>query len=136
MDHAAQREYPAPMPNTETQGFWDAVKEGRFLLRYCSDCERGHWYPRAICPFCHSKKTLWKEASGKGTIYTYSVMRRAKVPFATAYVTLDEGPTLLTNLVDCDLDGLSIGMRVEITFVPSQDETLSVPVFRPLAPTQ
>ena len=67
-----------------------------------------HHYPRAICPFCFSDKTEWSEASGKGTIYTYSVMRRAPVPYAIAYVTLDEGPTMMTNIVDCDLDKLEV----------------------------
>jgi len=132
MNIAGKREFPAPIPNVETQAFWDAARGGRFLYRHCSHCERAHWYPRAICPFCHAEDTLWKQASGRGTIYTYSVMRRAPVPFATAYVTLEEGPTLLTNIVDCDLDGLYIGMPVEVCFAPTQSPDLFVPVFRPL----
>lgn len=133
MNNVSTRVFPAPMPNAETQAFWNAAKEGRFLIKHCSSCDRTHWYPRAICPFCHSDRTFWKEASGKGTVYTYSVMRRAQVPFATAYVTLEEGPTLLTNLVECDFDHLAIGMPVEVCFAPTQDDAFVMPVFRPAA---
>lgn len=133
MNTEAKREYPAPVPNVETQPFWDAAKEGRLLYRYCAHCKRAHWYPRDVCPFCHTGGTLWKQSVGTATIYTYSVMRRASVPFVTAYVTLDEGPTLLTNIVDCDFDTLSIGMPVEVCFVKTQAEDLYVPVFRPIA---
>lgn len=131
MSLVSTREFPAPVPNIETQPFWDAAKEGRLLIKHCADCGKVHWYPRAICPFCHSPKTLWKQASGKGTIYTYSVMRRAAAPFAAAYVTLEEGPAMLTNIVDCDLDALAIGMPVEVRFARTQSEDLLVPVFRP-----
>lgn len=132
MTTVSTREFPAPIPNVETQPFWDAARDGRLLIRYCSACDKAHWYPREICPFCHAGPTLWKQASGKGTLYTYSVMRRAAVPFATAYVTLEEGPTMLTNLVECDLDSLFIGMPVEVTFARTQSEQLFVPVFRPV----
>ena len=68
--------------------------------------------PRAHCPFCFSDNTGWQQASGDATIYTYSVMRRgAPVPYAIAYVTLAEGPTMMTNIVDCDLDGIRIGQE-------------------------
>ena len=89
--------------------FWDAAREGRFVVPVCSACGRAHWYPRAICPFCASDKIEWREASGRGTIYTFSVMRRVKEPYAIAHVTLAEGPTMLTNIVDCDFDGCASG---------------------------
>lgn len=125
------RELPAPIPNVETQAFWDAAREGRLLVKYCGDCGQAHWYPREICPFCHCRNTLWKQASGRGSVYTYSIMRRAPVPFATAYVTLDEGPCMLTHIVECDSDELAIGMPVEVCFAPTTSEALFVPVFRP-----
>ncbi len=98
------------------------------MIRCCVSCKQAHWYPRSICPFCGGE-TAWREASGKAAIYTYSVMRRAAQPFAAAYVTLDEGPTLLTNIVNCDFDKLSIGDRVSVVFVPAGAEGAVVPMF-------
>jgi len=109
----ADRKIPAPLPNLETQPFWDAAAEGKLLIKKCNACGEVHFYPRSICPFCFSDQTVWQQASGQGTIYTYSVMRRgAPVPYAIAYVTLAEGPTMMTNIVDCDLDGIRIGQNV------------------------
>jgi len=122
---------PAPTPDAESAAFWAAASEGRFTLRRCRACDRAHWYPRAICPFCMSADTHWVAASGRGVIYSYSVMRRAPIPYAIAYVTLAEGPTMLTNLVDCDFDRLAIGQSVALVFVPS-DGGPPVPMFRPV----
>ena len=83
-----------------------------------------------ICPFCFSDKTEWVEASGKGTIYSYSVMRRAPVPYAMAYVTLAEGPRMVTNIVDCDLDSIKVGQAVKLVFKPT-DGGPPVPMFTP-----
>jgi len=116
----AMRKIPAPKPNPETQAFWDATAQGRFLIRRCTACGKAHWYPRKACPFCWGEKTEWVEASGRGTIYSYSVMRRAAEPYVVAYVTLAEGPTMLTNLVDCDFDALAIGQEVRLKFSPSE----------------
>ena len=112
----AERKISAPAVNLETQPFWDATAEGKLLYKKCTACGEPHFYPRTHCPFCFSDKTEWVEASGQGTIYTYSVMRRAAIPYAIAYVTLAEGPTMMTNIVDCDLalahgTGGSLGTR-------------------------
>ena len=93
-------------------------------------CGKAHWYPRAICPFCASDKIEWRAASGKGTIYTYSVMRRAKEPYAIAYVTLAEGPTMMTNIVDCDFDALRVGQPVSVVFKDTENGP-PVPMFKP-----
>jgi uncharacterized OB-fold protein len=85
-----ERKLPAPATSQETQAYWDAATKGKLLVRKCTSCGQLHHYPRTICPFCFSDKTEWIEASGKGTIYSYSVMRRAPVPYAMAYVTLAE----------------------------------------------
>jgi uncharacterized protein len=116
----AIRKIPAPKPMPETQAFWDAAAQGRFLIGRCTGCGKAHWYPRKTCPFCWSEKTDWVEASGRGKIYSYSVMRRAPEPYVVAYVTLAEGPTMLTNLVDCDFDALAIGQAVRLKFSPSE----------------
>ncbi len=124
------RKIAAPPINAETQQFWSAAKEGRFLVKRCEDCGRAHWYPRAICPFCGSGRTAWVGASGRGTIYSFSVMRRADPPYAIAFVTLEEGPTMMTNIVDCDLDAIGIGQAVTLVFKPTE-EGGAVPMFTP-----
>ena len=126
-----QRVLKDPQPTAETQAFWDATKEGKFIVRTCSDCGKAHWYPRTRCPFCSSNKTKWVAASGKGTIYSYSVMRREDPIYVMAYVTLDEGPTMMTNLVDCDPDALTIGDPVEISFQKTTG-IYSLPMFTPM----
>mgnify|MGYP001041105815 CR=1 FL=1 len=125
------RKLPAPVPGLESQAFFEAAKDGKFLVRQCKACGKAHWYPRAVCPFCASEDTEWVEGSGKGTIYSYSVMRRAPEPFALAYVTLAEGPTMLTNLVERDFDALSIGQAVQIVFKQSDGGGPLVPMFKP-----
>lgn len=125
------RTLPDPPVTPESEPFVAAAREGRFLIRRCGQCGRAHWYPRALCPFCFGE-TNWEEASGCGTIYSYSVMRRVDPPYAIAYVTLAEGPTMLTNLVDCDLDALAVGQPVELAFRMSAGG-VPVPCFRPAA---
>jgi uncharacterized OB-fold protein len=127
----AERILPAPPVTPEGEAFWQAAQEGRLLVRVCTACGKPHWYPRAICPFCMSSATEWRAASGRGTIYSFSVMRRAAQPYAIAYVTLEEGPTMMTNLVDCDFDRLAIGQEVTVTF-KATDGGPPVPCFRPV----
>ena len=128
---ATQRTVPSPQPHPDTEAFWAAASEGRFLIRTCSSCGKAHWYPRPLCPFCRSPHTHWTSASGRGKIYTFSVMRRTETPYAIGYVTLAEGPTLLTNFVDCEFDHLAIGQDVKVVFVASAGGPM-VPMFRPL----
>jgi uncharacterized protein len=127
---AQDRKIAAPPINVETQAFWDAAAQGKLLIKKCTACGEPHFYPRNICPFCFSDRTEWVEASGNATIYTYSVMRRAPVPYAIAYVTLAEGPTIMTNIVDCDLDAIRCGRSVRLVFKPS-DGGPPVPMFAP-----
>ncbi|MDP6343504.1 MAG: Zn-ribbon domain-containing OB-fold protein [Alphaproteobacteria bacterium] len=127
-----ERSYPEPSINLETERYWQAAKDGVLLLKKCNDCGKTHFYPRAICPHCLGGDTEWYEASGRGRIYTYSVMRRAATPYAIAYVTLDEGVTMMTNIVECDLDGIEIGQEVEVTFRATEGDQ-ALPVFRPVS---
>ena len=116
--------------NPETVPFWDAAAQGKFLIRHCTACGRLHWYPRALCPFCFSDKTEWIDGPARGSIYSYSVMRRVPEPYAIAYVKLDDGPTMLTNIVDCDFDSLKAGQKVKLVFKTSP-EGLPLPMFTP-----
>lgn len=126
------RKFSAPTPDPETKPFWDAAGEGRLMLKRCEPCGQAFYYPRSICPFCFSDETTWEQASGEGVIYTFSIMRRTPTgPFAIGYVTLAEGPSMLTNLVDCDLDALRIGQAVKVRFEPTEGGP-PVPVFAPV----
>ncbi len=89
-----------------------------------------HHYPRSICPHCFSEVTKFVEASGHGVIYSYSVTRQAKLPYVIAYVTLDEGVSMLTNIVDVDVEKVRIGQKVRVKFV-AVDDGYAVPMFVP-----
>lgn len=130
MADMVQRKIPFSQANAETQPFWDAAKQGRLMVRTCTACGKAHWYPRAICPHCFSDRTEWREASGSGEIYSWSVMRRAPEPYAIAYVRLAEGTTMMSNIVQCDFDALKIGQKVKLVFIPSEEGT-PVPMFTP-----
>jgi uncharacterized protein len=130
-------ELAAPVPEVapELREFWAATAEGRLLLRRCTACGEAIWYPRPICPFCHSTATVWEQASGAGTIYTFSVVRRgagpyAGAPYVLAYVELSEGPRMMTNIVDCPVDDVRIGQPVELVFHRTE-EGMALPRFRP-----
>lgn len=125
----AERKIPAPMVNPETEPFWEAAKQGKFLLPHCVDTGKAFWYPRQVSPFTLGK-VEWKESKGMGTIYSVSVMKRAPEVYAIAYVTLDEGCTMMTNIVDCDFDKVAIGDRVQVTWKPAEDGT-PYPQFKP-----
>lgn len=126
------RKIPAPPVTIESKPFWDAATEGKFLIKRCNACGEAHWYPRAMCPFCFSDETVWEESPGEGVIYTYSVMHRSPTgPYAIGYVTLNEGPAVLTNFVDVPPDGLSIGQKVKVRFQETEGGP-PVPVFAPV----
>jgi hypothetical protein len=127
---AQARKIPAPPLNPEIQPFFDGAAGGKLLVKRCAACGQFHHYPRAICPFCGSARTEWTEASGRGVVYSFSVLRRASPPYAIAYVTLAEGPTMMTNLVDCDLDAIRVGQAVRVVFTPTEGGP-PVPMFTP-----
>src|SRR5215471_3503755 len=111
------RRIPPPPVTPETKRFWDAAADGMLLYGWCNACKESHYFPRSLCPFCFSDDVIWKEASGRATIYTYSIMRRDQsLPYVIAYVTLDEGPSLLTNIVDSKIDEVKIGAAVSVVF--------------------
>ncbi|MDB5874502.1 MAG: hypothetical protein JWQ07_3944 [Ramlibacter sp.] len=127
----AARKMPAPLMNPEAQPWFDATAQGRLTYKQCGSCGKSHHPPRSICPHCFSDATQWKTSTGLGTVYSCSVLRRGTpVPYCIAYVTLDEGVTMLSNLVDCDFDAVRIGMRVKVRFTEA-DGGAKMPVFAP-----
>ncbi|MFP6780530.1 MAG: OB-fold domain-containing protein [Gammaproteobacteria bacterium] len=118
-----------PVADIASEPYWEAARNGSLLLKHCDDCDETHYYPRPICPFCMSSNTSWIEASGSGLIYSWSVERRAPEPYAIAFVSLPEGPTILTAIVNADLDTLAIGQSVTLGFETRDDQP--VPVFSP-----
>jgi uncharacterized protein len=129
--------FDLPSPDVETKPFWDACREGKFLLRHCDACGRDHYYPRPFCPSCWSDTVSWREASGRGTLYTYSVVHvndlppfNERVPYVAAIVELDEGPKVMTNIEGVALDELRVDMPVVVAFKAISDD-VTIPVFRP-----
>ena len=110
--------------------FWLAAAAGRFLLPRCAACGPAPWYPRPVCPISAAADVRWIEASGRGRIYAFSALRKAAVPNIVAYVELDEGPVMMTNLVDCEMGALAIGQAVSVRFRVAR-EGRTVPVFAP-----
>ena len=127
---AKDRKIASPEPTVGTEPYWEGAAKGKLLLKHCTSCNKVHHYPRALCPYCFSDKLDWREASGKGKVYTYSVMRRAPEPYVIAYVTLDEGISMMTNIVDCDFDKVRIDQPVKVVFKPSENGQ-PVPMFTP-----
>lgn len=128
-NQASERNIPAAPANAESQRYFDAAARGTLLIGRCNACGQVHFYPRSLCPFCFSDNTEWVPAAGSGTIYSYSTSHRGvPIPYTIAYVTLDEGVTMMTNLVDCDVDKLEIGQRVRVVFKQA-DGGQHIPMF-------
>ncbi|SDH47660.1 hypothetical protein SAMN04487975_10532 [Planococcus glaciei] len=128
------RKMAVPEVHPEHKEYWEAAALGTLLIKQCDSCGEAHYYPRVLCPHCMSDNTKWNEAKGTGTIYTYSVMRKG-TPYAIAFVELDEGLRMMTNIVDCDLDTIHIGQKVKVAFKQSGDQDNPgpfVPCFTPI----
>lgn len=129
---------PIPSRGQHTAPFWEGAKAGKLMLPRCKECNRVHWYPRHICPFCHAMSLEWIEASGEGRIHTYAVQHRAfggwaqEVPYVTAYIDLAEGDRMMTVLRGVDAnrpESIEIGARVRVEFEPADDDT-HIPFWR------
>lgn len=119
----------SPQPWPETQEFWDNIRERRLMLQRCKATGKVFFYPRSQSPFTGQQDTEWVQASGKGKIYSFSVLPRAKPAYCLAYVTLAEGPTILSNIITANFDAIHIGQAVHLTFVESENGQL-IPMFR------
>ena len=133
---------PKPLPEiTElTAPFWQAAKEGRLVMQQCRSCSKYVWCPRPACTECGRDELDWRELSGRGTVYSFTIIRQIAgrvarafendIPYVIAWVDLEEGPRYYTNIVECPVDDVEIGMEVEVVFDPANDD-ISLPKFRP-----
>ena len=124
--------------NPDSKPFWDGVARAELQLQQCSACGAFRHPPSPICTQCLSDLHEWIRASGRGTVYTFTVVRQAlargwdeRIPYVVAVIELEEGPTYLSNLVDVDPETVTIGMPVEVTF-DERDGTATLPQFRPV----
>lgn len=128
---------PLPVPDHDTRPYWEAARRHELLIQRCRACGQHYFYPRSHCPHCLSDQTEWLRASGRGTVYSFTVTHRAphpgfadRVPYTVALIELAEGPRIMSNVVGCPPDDVRIGMPVEVDFEDVTPE-VSLPVFRP-----
>ena len=128
---------PLPRIDEESRGFWEACARHEIYLQRCRGCGATRFYPRVLCPVCLSSATDWVRASGKGTVYTFTVTHqnqapgfREEVPYVLAVVELAEGVRMMTNIVGCPPEDVRIGMPVEVVFEDVTPE-VALPKFRP-----
>ena len=137
-------DHPSPHASWETRGYWEGAGRGTLVLQKCRNCSLVQHRPRGVCAHCLKSADLEHfPASGRGEIYSYTVTEQNQAkgfaeacPYVMAYVTLEEGPRLLTVIVDCDPDVVTIGMPVAAGFVNQERddrEVFAIPVFRPSA---
>jgi|TARA_Y100001934_G_scaffold102343_1_gene125895 uncharacterized OB-fold protein len=132
---------PLPRPYQDTAEYWAAARDHHFVIQQCNSCGNYQFYPRGVCSHCLSSDLKWQEASGKGTVYSFSVNHRAPhpgfaddLPFVLAIVELEEGPRMMTNIVGCDPESVTIGMAVTVCFADVTDE-VTLPKFQPASET-
>ncbi|WP_151447053.1 Zn-ribbon domain-containing OB-fold protein [Lacisediminimonas profundi] len=124
-----------PVATDITRPYWDAAAKNSLVIQHCPACGKNQFYPRGFCISCLSPDIEWKECSGKGKIYTFTVNHRApnpymeqKLPYVVAMIELDEGTRMMTNIVDSPIAEVKIGKRVKVVF-EKISETMSLPQF-------
>ena len=114
---------PLPIPAAVSRPFWDGLREGVLRVQQFRDCRRHVFYPRSLCPHCLSETLEWVEVSGRGRLYSYTLVRRAMhpafqqdVPYVYAIVELEEGPRVTSNVVNCPLEALRVDMPLRAVY--------------------
>ena len=128
-----------PVIDAESATFWAGTRQKRLLIRHCNSCGRHHFYPRHACPLCWSDNCEWRPTSGKGRVYSYTVIHhndapafRELLPYIVAVIELEEGVRLTTNVVECTPEAIHVGMPVEVVYEHLTDD-VTLPQFRPRA---
>ena len=129
---------PLPEATPETREFWEGARRGELRIQRCLDCGKAYFFPRPFCPHCSSRNVEWFTASGKGTLHTYVIVHRGAmgfqdaVPYAIAIVELEEGPRMMSNIIDVEPtpENLPIGLPLEVTWEQQSDE-ITLPLWRP-----
>jgi hypothetical protein len=128
-DDVLTRGLPLPLPTLDTAPFWEAARRGELRLQRCAACGTWRHYPRPSCPACLSRNVTWERASGRGTVYTWTIVRgptlpafEAKLPYNVVDVLLDEGVHFVSEVLDCPPEEIRAGMAVQAVFVPASDE--------------
>ena len=131
--------FDQPLIEEEGEHFWEALKGDSLVIKKCNSCGEFHYYPRPFCPKCWSEDVEWHEVCGRGTVYTYSTVYindlppfGQQVPYVAAIVELEEGPRMMTRLIECTNDDITLGMAVEVGY-QDLDGELKMAVFRPAA---
>lgn len=126
---------PIPIVNPDSQAYWDGAREERLMIRQCKSCGVKHFLPRYLCPACWSTDLEWIAASGRGTVHSYTVIRRAPlpefndlVPYVVALVDLEEGPRMMANILGEGALDIRIGDAVDVCY-QARGETAKVPQF-------
>lgn len=125
---AKKKPRPMPTPTNFTRAFWEGTRQGKFLLQHCPRCGVWQYYPRPVCLRCMSRELEWREASGRGTIYSFTITRmppegfEGKEPYVLASVELPEGTRVLTHLLNCAPEEVRIGMKVRAAFEKLSDD--------------
>ena len=121
--------------DSDSRPYWEGLAQGELRIQRCQTCAKAVFYPRAICPHCHSDELEWIVASGRGTIYTYTVAHQGfgqfaeDVPFVVALIELEEGVRIMSRIVDAPRERVTIGAEVSVTFRAIGEE-LTLPYFR------
>ncbi|MBV1878607.1 MAG: OB-fold domain-containing protein [Pseudomonadales bacterium] len=125
-----------PKPTPETEHFWQGTRQGALKLQKCVDCAHVYFPPRPFCPACASRAVSVFTATGRGMLYSYVINNRPHPafdgPYSIAVVELEEGPRMMTNIVNCDQtpEALQLDMPVEVLFEELSDD-ISLPYFQP-----
>lgn len=130
---------PLPQPTPETAPYWEGCRQHELRIPHCNDCDTFFFYPRLYCPRCLSDAIEWRTVSGRGTLLTYVISARPapgfenETPYAIAIVKLDEGPHMMTNIVNTEITpgSLTVGLTVEAVFEDVNDE-IAIPKFQPV----
>jgi uncharacterized OB-fold protein len=126
---------PRPIPTDLSAPYWQGAADGRLLVQRCQACARHVFIPAIVCPYCTSDDLTWTQSTGRGVVHSVTVVHRppnpsTPAPYAVAVIELAEGWHMLSNVIGCAVDAVTIGMEVEAVFLPL-DAHVGLPLFKP-----